>query len=543
LPTRNAAAYDVVIIGAGHNGLTCAAYLAQAGLRVCVLERRAVVGGAAVTEEFRPGFRNSTASYTVSLLDPQVIRDLRLAEHGLRIVERPFSNFLPIDDRSYLKVGGGLAATQAEVAKFSRADAEALPAYYAMLDRVADVLRSMLHVTPPNVGGGMHALVDVLKVARPFRRLDRGAQRDVLDLFAKSAGEILDRWFQSDPIKAAFGFDAVVGNFQSPYTPGSAYVLLHHVFGEVNGKRGQWGHAVGGMGTITQAMAAECRARGVTIRTSAPVRRVRVTGRRASGVELDDGEVLDARRVVANVNPKLLFERLVAPEHLDDDFRQRIAAYRCGSGTFRMNVALAELPDFTALPGKAAAPHHASGIIVAPSLRYMERAYFDARERGWSTGPIVEVLIPSVVDDSLAPPGQHVASLFCQHVHPDIARVRPGSTWDDFRDDVADLMIDTVNRVAPNFRASVLGRRALTPLDLEREFGLVGGDIFHGALGLDQLFAARPVLGHADYRMPLRDLYLCGSGAHPGGGVSGIPGRNAARELLRDVRRRVRRWK
>ncbi|HVO88669.1 MAG TPA: NAD(P)/FAD-dependent oxidoreductase [Casimicrobiaceae bacterium] len=535
--------FDAVVIGAGHNGLTCAAYLARAGLRVCVLERRAIVGGAAVTEEFRPGFRNSTASYTVSLLDPQVIRDLRLAAHGLTIVERPLSNFLPIDDRAYLKVGGGIAATQAEVAKFSRADAQALPAYYAMLDRVAEVLRSMLHVTPPNVGGGVHAMVDALKVARPFRRLELAAQRDVLDLFTKSAGEILDRWFASDPIKAAFGFDAVVGNFQSPYAPGSAYVLLHHVFGEVNGKRGQWGHARGGMGAITQAMAAECAARGVTIRTQAAVRRVLIGAKRVRGVELDDGEVVEAPRVVANVNPKLLFDELVDADHLDADFRARIAGYRCASGTFRMNVALAELPDFTALPGKVPAPHHASGIIIAPSLRYMERAYFSAREHGWSTAPIVEVLIPSVVDDSLAPAGQHVASLFCQHVHPRIETIRPGGTWDDFRDDVADLMIDTVNRVAPNFKASVLGRRSLTPLDLERELGLVGGDIFHGALGLDQLFSARPVLGHADYRMPIRNLYLCGSGAHPGGGVTGIPGRNAAREILRDVRRPRRRWK
>jgi len=376
-----------------------------------------------------------------------------------------------------------------------------------------------------------------LKVAKRFRVLDLAGRRDVLDLFTKSAGDVLDGWFESAPIKAAFGFDAIVGNFASPYTPGSAYVLLHHVFGEVNGKRGQWGHAKGGMGAITQAMARECAARGVTLRTAAPVARVIVKGRRAAGVELENGGVVEARRVVANVNPKLLFERLVAPEHLDADFRARIAAYRCGSGTFRMNVALAELPEFTALPGKTPAAHHASGIILAPSLRYMERAYFDARTTGWSTEPIVEVLIPSVVDDSLAPPGRHVASLFCQHAHPDLPSVAPGRTWDDARDEVADLMIATVNRAAPNFAASVLGRRVLTPLDLEREFGLVGGDIFHGALSLDQLFSARPVLGHANYRSPLAGLYLCGSGAHPGGGVTGIPGHNAAREILKDAKR------
>ena len=259
---------------------------------------------------------------------------------------------------------------------------------------------------------------------------------------------------------------------------------------------------------------------------------------RAVGVELAGGDVIRGKRVVANVNPKLLFERLVPAEHQDADFRARIAAYRCGSGTFRMNVALAELPDFSALPGRAPQPHHASGIIVGPSLRYMERAFFDAKTEGWSRAPIVELLIPSVVDPSLAPPLRHVASLFCQHVHPQIDAVHPGRTWDDFRERVADLMIETVDRVAPNFKASVLGRRALTPLDLEREFGLVGGDIFHGALSLDQLFSARPILGHANYRMPVRGLYLCGAGAHPGGGVTGLPGRNAAREILRDMRRR-----
>ncbi len=530
--------FDAVVVGGGHNGLVCAAYLARGGLSVCVLERRAVLGGAAVTEEFHPGFRNSTASYTVSLLNPRVIRDLKLAEHGLRIVERPVSNFLPLPDGRHLTVGGGLAATQAQFAKFSRRDADALPAYYAMLERVADVLRDLLLATPPNVGGGAQALLGAWKVAKRFRALDLAGQRDVLDLFTKSAGDVLDRWFESDPVKAVFGFDAVVGNFASPWTPGSAYVLLHHVFGEVNGKRGIWGHALGGMGAITQAMAKECAARGVVLRTDAPVARVIVKSGRASGVELESGEVIDATRVVANVTPKVLCERLVAPEHLPEDFRARIAGYRSGSGTFRMNVALSELPDFAALPGKTAQPHHGSGIIVAPSLAYMERAYFDAKTRGWSDEPIVEVLIPSVVDDSLAPPGMHVASLFCQHVHPDLPQVAAGRTWDDAREEVADLMIETVDRHAPNFRASVLGRRVLTPLDLEREFGLTGGDIFHGRLTLDQLFSARPVLGHADYRMPLRGLYLCGSGAHPGGGVTGIPGHNAAREILRDARRR-----
>ncbi|MBK7744474.1 MAG: NAD(P)/FAD-dependent oxidoreductase [Betaproteobacteria bacterium] len=536
--------FDAVVVGGGHNGLVCAAYLAGAGLDVCVLERRAVLGGAAVTEEFHPGFRNSTASYTVSLLNPKVIRDLDLAAHGLAVTLRPFANFLPLATEAggdYLKVGGGLAATQAEVARHSRRDADALPGYYAMLDRVAGVLRDLLLTTPPAIVGpeaGVAGLLDAWKLARRFRALDLAGQRDVLDLFTKSAGDVLDRWFESAPIKAAFGFDAVVGNFASPYAPGSAYVLLHHVFGEVNGQAGQWGHARGGMGAITQAMARECARRGVTLRTAAAVARVVVKAGRACAVELEDGDVVEGRRIVANVNPRLLFEQLVPAEHLDPDFLARIRAYKCGSGTFRMNVALSELPDFAVLPGRQAQPHHGSGIVLAPSLAYMEQAYFDARTRGWSTAPIVEMLIPSVVDDSLAPAGAHVASLFCQHVHPDLGSVQPGRDWDDARDEVADLMIDTVDRYAPNFRASVVGRRALSPQDLEREFGLVGGDIFHGALTLDQLFAARPVLGHGRYRAPIPGLYLCGSGTHPGGGVTGVPGHNAAREILRDLRRR-----
>ena len=329
-----ASRYDAVIIGGGHNGLVCACYLAAGGLSVAVFERRSVVGGAAVTEEFHPGFRNSTASYTVSLLHPKVIRDLKLAQHGLSIVERPLANFLPLSAAGYLKVGGGLAATQAEVARFSTRDAAALPEYYAMLGRVADVLRALLLETPPNVGGGVADWLRAWKVAGRLKRLTLPERRDVLDLFTKSAGDLLDRWFESEPIKAAFGFDAVVGNFASPYTPGSAYVLLHHVFGEVNGKRGQWGHAMGGMGAITQAMASEAQVRGVAIFTDSPVARVTTRGMRATGIALADGAEITAPRVVANVDPKLLYLRLIDASALDVDFRRRIEAYRCASASF-----------------------------------------------------------------------------------------------------------------------------------------------------------------------------------------------------------------
>ena len=528
------AACDALIVGGGHNGLVCACYLAAAGLKVRVLERRSVVGGAAVTEEFHPGFRNSTASYTVSLLNPQVIRDLRLAEHGLRIIERPLANFLPLSGNDYLKVGGSLAATQAEVTRFSVADAARLPAYYAMLERVADVLRDLALETPPNVGGGVGDFLAAVKAARRFKKLDMAVRRDVLDLFTKSAGDLLDAWFESAPIKAVFGFDAIVGNFASPYAPGTAYVLLHHVFGEVNGRRGVWGHAVGGMGAITQAMAAEARARGVHIDTGTEVINVCVDSRGAQGVQLKDGRVIEARCVIANVNPKLLYLKLIDAPALDPEFLQRIRNWKCASATFRMNVALRELPDFTCLPGKTAAPHHQSGIIMAPSLAYMEQAYFDARTYGCSRAPVVEMLIPSTVDGTLAPPGQHVASLFCQHFNPELPA---DLTWDGIREDAADLVIDTVTRHAPNFRDAVIARSIYSPLDLEREFGLIGGDIFHGALTLDQLWTARPVLGYADYRAPVNRLYLCGAGTHPGGGVTGLPGRNAAREIIRDFRR------
>jgi phytoene dehydrogenase-like protein len=379
----------------------------------------------------------------------------------------------------------------------------------------------------------MRELVRAWEAGGRLKRLSIDARRDVLDLFTKSAGDILDRWFESAPIKAAFGFDAVVGNFASPYTPGSAYVLLHHVIGEVNGKRGQWGHAIGGMGAITQAMAAEARTRGVQIHVDAPVVRVLEQGGRVRGIALADGREIVARRVVANVNPKLLYLDLIDPAALDADFRRRIEGYRCESATFRINVALDRLPSFRCLPNDGL--HLRSGIIIAPSLGYMEQAYFDARTHGWSRQPIVELLIPSTVDDSLAPPGKHVASLFCQHANP---RLPDSRSWDDVRDEVGDLMIATVDTCAPGFAASVLGRRVLSPRDLEREFGLIGGDIFHGALSLDQLYAARPVLGAAAYRGPLRGLYMCGAGTHPGGGVTGAPGHNAAREILRDVNRR-----
>jgi phytoene dehydrogenase-like protein len=525
---------DVVIIGGGHNGLTCAAYLAAAGLRVRIVERRKVVGGAAVTEEFVPGFRNSVAAYTVSLLNPKIIADLALAEHGLEIVERRAQNFLPDLDGSSLVTGEG--RTRESLAKLSPHDAEALDGFNLRLEQIADVLRAFVLRAPPNLvegfgAGAIREGFNALASANILRQLSLEQQRTLLDLFTRSAGEMLDEVFESDLIKALFGFDAIVGNYASPYAAGSAYVMLHHAFGEVNGKKGVWGHAIGGMGAISQAMASAARQAGAEIALDAGVREVIVERDRAVGVVLDNGETIRAKYVASSVNPKLLYTRLVPSGALPGDFLARIKNWRNGSGTFRMNVALNALPSFTALPG--AGDHLTAGIILAPDLGYMDRAWQDARDSGWSRAPIIEVLIPSTLDDSLAPSGRHVASLFCQHVAPELS---DGRSWDDHREEVADLMIATVDQYAPGFGASVIGRQVLSPLDLERQFGLLGGDIFHGALTLNQLFSARPMLGHADYRGPLKGLYHCGSGAHPGGGVTGAPGHNAARVILADHR-------
>ncbi len=546
--------FDALVIGAGHNGLVCACYLARAGLRVGIFERRSLVGGAAVTEEFAPGFRNSTASYTVSLLEPKVIRDLRLAEHGLRILERPMQNFLPLPDGDSFSAGPDAAATLAEVRRYSARDAARLPEFHALLGRAVALLRELLQRTPPTNLRRGRDLWEVLRFGNRFRALPLAAQRELHEFFTRSAGEILDHWFESEPLKALFGFDSVVGSYASPYTPGSAYVLLHHAFGEVNGKQGVWGHAVGGMGAITQALAAEARRLGVHIECDAPVASIITTGRgraggrsadsgersggvQASGIKLADGRVFGAPRIIGNLGPKPLFLSLLAPEDLPADFRAHIERWRVGSATFRMNVALAELPRFGARRARDDDSHLGAGIIIAPSLGYMDRAFASARLHGISREPIIEMLIPSTLDDSLAPRGAHVASLFCQHFDYELARPdAPERSWrtPGMREATADFVIDTINALAPNFRASIVGRSALSPLDLEEKLGLAGGDIFHGALGLDQLWAARPALGHGDYRTPVGGLYLCGSGAHPGGGVTGVPGMNAAREILRD---------
>lgn len=518
---------DALIIGGGHNGLVCGFYLAQAGLSVRILEARDVIGGAAVTEEFHPGFRNSTASYTVSLLQPKIIADMGLVGRGYQVVERPMSNFLPLGEGEYLLMGGGLEATQEQVRRFSEQDARILPDYYDMLETAASFLRDLALQIPPNASRGGANLLSVIKQGRRFASLKTLDQHLIIKLFTLSARELLDQWFDSEPVKAAFGFDAIVGNYASPDTPGSAYVLLHHVFGEVNGKKGQWGHVLGGMGRVTELMAQACVEAGVEISLSSPVAKVEVRDGMATGVQLAGGESIEAHRVIANVGPKLLYDQLMDAADLPADFRQMISGYQCGSGSFRMNLALDGLPEFTDLPGSG--DHLKSGIIMAPSLDYMDRAWLDARAHGWSREPVVEMLIPSLVDDSLAPAGKHVASLFCQQFAP---RLPAGRSWDDEREGAVDAILNIVERHAPGFRKLICGQMALSPLDLERKFGLIDGDIFHGRMSLDQLWSARPVIGSANYRSPVRHLYLCGAGTHPGGGVTGAPGHNAAKAVL-----------
>ena len=521
---------DAIVIGAGHNGLTCAAYLGMAGLKVRVFERRDIAGGACVTEEFHPGFRNSTAAYTVSLLQPKIIADLKLHEHGLRIVERRVQNFLPLPDGRYLLTGEG--RTQSEIAKFSAKDATRYPDYQAEIGRVAGVLRGLMLDAPPNLSLRRLGLPRALaKLAGIGRRLWQDESlRAAFNVVRRSAGDILDEWFESDPIKAVLGFDAVVGNLASPYTSGSGYVLLHHALGEVNGKPGTWGHAIGGMGAITQAMARAAGNHGVRYRSwrrgARNHRRARSCCRcraeRRHGVPgaRGDCQCRSAHAVprpgaggggpARGENPHGILESGIG--HLPHECRAVApAGFWCAAG-----------------PGD----HLTAGIIMAPSLSYMDQAYRDCVSLGWSRKPIVEMLIPSTLDDSLAPPGAHVASLFCQHVMP---RLAAGASWDVHREAVADLMIDTVESYAPGFKASVIARQILSPLDLERLFGLPDGDIFHGAMSMDQLFSLRPMRGYADYRMPVPGLYLCGSGAHPGGGVTGAPGHNAAQAVIADL--------
>jgi phytoene dehydrogenase-like protein len=529
----NSEVVDALIIGGGHNGLTCAAYLARAGMKVKVLEARHVSGGAAVTEEFAPGYRNSSCSYVVSLLNAKVVKDLELHRHGLEIIERGCDGFYPQPDGSHLIYGTDRADFVRQLEARHRGDGRGYERLDADLNALVPVFRELLLTTPPNLAGTWSDIGNALLTLRSASKLSSRERGLLCDLMTLSAADFLSRYLKNPAAQATLGYLAAVGSFVSPYAAGTAYILLDHVVGEVNGVRGMWAHAKGGMGAISNAIAKSGETHGVSIETSAPVAEIIVEKGTVRGAVTKDGRIFRAKRVVSAIHPKLLYGKLIAPQHTPEELRNDIDDYISISGTFRMNVALDELPDFTSLPGKTKALHHTGSIVICPSLDYMEHAYDDAKRGGWAKEPIIEMCIPSTIDDTLAPPGKHVASLFCQHFHPSLS---DGRDWDDYREEVGDLIVATVDRYAPNFSRSVTARKLLSPKDLERDYGLVGGCIFHGSLKLNQVFSLRPAVGIASYRGHLDGLYLCAAGSHPGGGVSGVPGHNAAREIIRDAK-------
>ncbi len=535
--------YDAIIIGAGHNGLTCAAYLARAGWSVAVLERRPVIGGACVTEELWPGYRVSTAAYVVSLFNRRIERELRLADYGYRVLRREPSSFTPLPNDRGLLLGPDPQFNAAQIARFSRRDAERYAAYEHLLTRVAECLEPALEEPPPDVFPGVRSVR-----RKPLRQRLSDARRtlslwrhlrplgplfsEASELLLGSARAILERWFESDVLKATLATDAVIGSFQSISAPGSAYVLLHHVMGTAGGARGVWGYVAGGMGSLTQALADAAEDFGAEIHRPFLVEEILCDdARRVRGVRTDDGTIWTAPVVASNADPHVTFRKLLPEGILPEPFRQAIGRIDYSSASMKINLALGELPRFGDWREGDTTPLRGT-IHIGSSLDDLEAAYADALTGRPSQRPIIELTIPSTVDPDLAPPGRHVASMFVQYAP---YALREGN-WDAIKDDFADRCIAEVTRLAPNFADSIIHRQVLSPVDLERVFGLTGGNIFHGAMSLSQLFNLRPAPGWSDHRTPLNGLYLCGSGAHPGGGVMGTPGRNAARAILADGR-------
>jgi phytoene dehydrogenase-like protein len=529
--------YDAIVIGAGHNGLVAACYLARAGLRVLVFERRYVVGGACVTEETFPGFKVSTAAYVNSLFHTKIVRDLRLADYGYEVLPRNPSSFTPFPDGRSLLMGPDAELTRKEIAKFSKRDAERYPQYEAMLERVAAVIERTLTMAPPDLQrprpGDLRTL---LSLGRAFRKLGDGAG-EAVEVLTGAARPILDRWFESEELKGTVATDAIIGAMASPSMPGTAYVLFHHVMGEAGGARGVWGYMRGGMGGVTQALAAAARDLGADIRCNAEVARILVKDGRAVGVALAEGDEFHAPVVASNADAHVTFLRLLDPNELPAAFVADVERISYASASLKINVALAELPSFEAVPGTKPGPQHRGTIHICPDQDYIERAFDEAKYGLPSSRPVLECTIPSVVDQTVAPPGKHLMSMFVQYAPYEL---HDGS-WDDMREAFADRCFDLINEYAPNFKRAVIDRQVLTPPDLERVFNLTGGNIFQGAMTPGQLFAFRPVPGYARYRTPLRGLYLCGAAAHPGGGVMGTPGFNAAREILGRRRLQARR--
>ena len=534
-------AYDCIVIGGGHNGLVTAAYLAKSGKSVCVLERRHVLGGCATTEELWPGYKVSVGAYVISLLLPQIIRDLRLKPYGLKILPRNPSSFTPLLDGRSLLLGCDAHANQAEIAKFSRSDAEAYPRYESLLERIAKVLEPVLEQSAPDplplpktwrkIGIGKK-MRDARKLLNAYQALS-GLGEDLpqaLELLTGAARPILERWFEAEVLRATLATDAVIGSFASISSPGTAYVLLHHVMGTAGGARGVWGYVQGGMGGLADALEHACRDLRVDIRREAEVSRIVTRRNQTVGVLLADGSHLDCKVVASSVDAHLTFEKFIEAQDLPQYFRDAVSRIDYSSASAKINLALAETPNFSCAPSNEVAPHHAGTIHISPTLDYIERAFDDAKYGRPSKEPVLEITLPSSVDPTLAPPGHHVMSMFVQFAPYQLAQ----GGWDDMKEDFADRCIALLARYAPNVPDAIVHRQILTPLDLERTFGLTGGNIMQGAMGLDQLYAQRPIAGWADHRTPIKGLYLCGAASHPGGGVMGACGKNAAEEILRD---------
>ncbi|HKC12813.1 MAG TPA: NAD(P)/FAD-dependent oxidoreductase [Vicinamibacteria bacterium] len=526
-----ASQYDAIVVGGGHNGLVNAAYLARAGKKVLVLERRHVLGGAAVTEEVFPGFHFSVCSYVVSLLRPEIIRELDLPRHGLEILPLD-GTFTPMPNGDYLWRMGDHARTRREIYRHSPLDAEAYDEYAKAMVDIARFVKPILSMVPPDpLSFDLAGLGRLWRLGQRFRGLSRSDQHNLVQLMTMSAADLLDQWFETDVLNATMSASGIIGTFLGVRSPGTAYVLLHHYMGEIDGAFRSWGFSRGGTGAISLAIAGAAREAGAEIRIEAPVVRIKVAGGRAVGVVLEGGEEIAARAVISSADPHVTFVKLCEPGVLDAEFLEEVRRYKFRGSSGKVNLALDGLPDFKSLPG--AGPHLRGAISISPSVEYMERAYDEAKYGAFSRRPYIDIVIPSLTDPSVAPPGKHVLSCFVQYAP---YKLKEG-TWDQKREAFGDTVIETVAEHAPNLKKLILHRQVLTPLDLEREWSLTEGNIFQGELSLEQLFFLRPVAGWARYRTPVRNLYMCGSATHPGGGIMGAPGRIAALEILKDWRR------
>ena len=521
--------YDAIVIGGGHNGLTCAAYLARAGRKVVVLEKRHVLGGAAVTEEVFPGFKFSVCSYVVSLLRPEIIRELDLPGHGMELLPLD-GTFTPMPSGDYLWRVNDHYKTRREIARHSKLDAEAYEEYGKAMIEMGRFAKPMLGLTPPDPTSlEPRGLLELLAIGKRFRAMRHHDRVNQIQLLTMSAVDFLDQWFETDVLKATMSASGIIGTFLGVRSPGTAYVLLHHYMGEIDGSFRSWGLSRGGTGTVSNAIASAARGFGAEIRTQAPVAHLLVKRGRATGVALASGDELTADVVISSVDPNLTFLKLMDPRVLPPDFVESVRRYKFRGSSGKVNLALDALPEFTCLPGEG--PHLRGAISISPSIDYMEQAYDDAKYGRFSRRPYIDIVIPSLTDPSVAPPGKHVMSCFVQYAPYHLKE----GTWDHQREAFGDAVIDAIAEFAPNIRNVIRHRQVLTPLDVEREFGLTEGNIFQGELTLEQLFFLRPVPGWAQYATPVNRLYLCGSATHPGGGIMGAPGRNAALKVLKEI--------